>query len=445
MPFDAPVAVGDLVGNRVPSIVAGNATGQVYAFGPDGSLLSGWPVTMDDAADVFVSIGALGPPNPRYVVAVCGHEMRAIRYDGVDVSPLWGTFADVLIRPAAIGDVDSDGVAEIVTLKGSFFHVHNLNDFSSEAFRHFPGEFFSDAPTLADFDLDGTLEIAAPTMSGKMYLLNHDGSDFSASWPITVSPGIPLTAAALADFLGPHEVEMAFAEATGAVHVRWFDGIEGFSYPQSSGSSAIYMPPMLSRVNALPSNVNIGTTNGATGTGRSWRNLGAVPDGWPKNLPGPVEETFASGDIDNDGRNELVVLGVGFLTVLDVGIAPETNPYFDWPMYGHDAQRTGCLACIEILTGIGDTPDVPWKTGLYVHPNPFNPSTMIEYEVASAGKVSLEIFDVGGRRVAALIDAEHRDAGRYSIPYTATTASGIYFARLKTVGGVVTRKLVLLK
>jgi hypothetical protein len=167
--------------------------------------------------------------------------------------------------------------------------------------------------------------------------------------------------------------------------------------------------------------------------------------GWPRNLPGPVEETFASGDIDLDGRNEIVVLGVNYLTVFDVGVAPASNPRAHWPMYGYDAQRTGCLACEEILTGVDDTPKPQLTTNLAAHPNPFNPSTTIEYDVARAGKVSLEIFDVAGRRVATLIDGENRPVGRYSLTYHATGASGVYFARLRTAGGEVTRKIVLLK
>jgi hypothetical protein len=158
-----------------------------------------------------------------------------------------------------------------------------------------------------------------------------------------------------------------------------------------------------------------------------------------------VEETFASGDIDNDGRNEIVVLGVNFLTVLDVGTAPSSVARNHWPMYGYDAQRTGCLACPETMVAVGDTPSAPPTNSIEAHPNPFNPTTTIEYELAHAGKVSLEIFDVGGRHVATLIDDEPRDAGQYSVTYRATGASGLYFVRLRTVSGDVTRKIVLLK
>ncbi len=446
IPYDAPVAVGDLVGNGIPYVVCGNAAGQVYAFKPDGTPVPGWPVSMNAAASVYVSIGALGPPNPRYVVAVCNHEMRVIRYDGTNVSPAWGTFTDAFTRPAAIGDIDNDGVTEIVTLKGAWFHANRLDQGSPAAFRNFPGEVFSDAPTLADIDGNGTLEIAAPTVSGKMFLLKNDGTNYSASWPITVSPGIALTSAAMGQILGTSEPELVFGEATGAVHVRYFTGAEQTGYPLASGSSSLYMPPMLSPVNVSGSNVNVGTTGGLYGTALSWRNIPGSPVvGWPKNLPGFVEETFASGDIDLDGRNELVVLGLDFLTVLDVGTPPMATPRNHWPMYGYNAQRTGCLACADILTGVGDEPGLELSTTLNAHPNPFNPATTIEYDVARAGTVSLEIFDVAGHRVATLINREYRPAGHFSFSYNAKLTSGVYFARLRTAGGEATRKILLLK
>lgn len=448
MPYDAAVAVGDLSGGGVPTIVAGTRDGVVHAFGPDGTPLPGWPVTMAAAANVFVSIGALGGQDARHVVAVCGQEMRALRANGQDASPAWGTFTEPVIHPAAIGDVDGDGTAEIVTLKGGWLHVNSLTQDTSEAFRFFPGEVFSGAPALADIDADGTLEIAAPTAAGRLHVLNHDGTDFSAAWPITVPSASALTGVAFANILGTGEPELVFGEReTGLIHIRYWNGNEQGGYPKDSGSTVLYMPPMITPVNVSVANVNVGTTDGLSGTARSWRNLGMVPDGWPKNLPGPVEETFAAGDIDRDGRNELVVVGVEFVTVLDVGVEPVSSPGWDWPMFGYDAQRTGCLDCDEVITAVGDdqTPG-PVAASLVAYPNPFNPATVIEYTVGRGGPVSLAVFDLAGRRVATLVDGEHRAAGRHTVGYTALqSASGVYFVRLQTPDGEATEKIVLLK
>jgi hypothetical protein len=428
VPFDAPVAVGDITGNGEVAIVTGTIDGRVFAYDPNGQLMPGWPISIGEVANTFVAVG--------------GHRIGVYRYDGDPINPGWGTFTDVISRPAAIGDVDHDGVTDVVTLKGPYMHVHSLDQTAPEHFRWFPGEVFNDAPTLADVNGDGTLEIAAPTVSGKMYLLNYDGTDYSPTWPLNVAPGVPLTSASLAQFVGTTDVDMAFAESGGDVHMIISTGVEQATYPKVLAPAVIYQPPILTTVSATSSNISIGTV---TSVGHSWRNTGPASPGWPRNLPGAVEESFASGDIDNDGRNELVVLGLDFLTVYDVGQPPQTTPRNHWPMYGYDAQRTGCLACVETFSGVGDAPAAALAGDLVIHPNPFNPATTITYQVARAGAVTLAVYDVHGRLVDTLLDGEHREPNRYSLRYEGRLASGVYFLRLVTSGEGFARKMVVLK
>jgi hypothetical protein len=64
-------------------------------------------------------------------------------------------------------------------------------------------------------------------------------------------------------------------------------------------------------------------------------------------------------------------------------------------------------------------------------PNPFNPSTHINYALPEAAYVSLVIYDVLGREVASLANGYH-GAGYYSVIWNASSAaSGLYFARLR--------------
>ncbi|HEX2984586.1 MAG TPA: FlgD immunoglobulin-like domain containing protein, partial [Ignavibacteriales bacterium] len=83
-------------------------------------------------------------------------------------------------------------------------------------------------------------------------------------------------------------------------------------------------------------------------------------------------------------------------------------------------------------------------------PNPFNPTTNIKFSVAAAGKVSLVIYDVLGKRVKTLVD-DLRGAGEHTIVWNgkdntgASVASGIYFYQIKTQNYVKTMKMMLLK
>ena len=83
-------------------------------------------------------------------------------------------------------------------------------------------------------------------------------------------------------------------------------------------------------------------------------------------------------------------------------------------------------------------------------PNPFNPSTAIRYYLPDASRVTLEIYDVSGRAVARLVDAEQK-AGIYEVMWDGTDSfggrvgSGVYFYRLRAGKDIMTRKMVLLR
>jgi|GEM_PF-987035 len=79
-------------------------------------------------------------------------------------------------------------------------------------------------------------------------------------------------------------------------------------------------------------------------------------------------------------------------------------------------------------------------------PNPFNPSTTIRYELPTAARVDLAIYDVRGRLVARLVDQEDQGAGRHEVVFAPRgLASGVYLAHLKAGGQVQTRRMVLVK
>ena len=79
------------------------------------------------------------------------------------------------------------------------------------------------------------------------------------------------------------------------------------------------------------------------------------------------------------------------------------------------------------------------------HPNPFNPSTAIRFELRDASFVKLAVYDVSGREVVRLVD-DWRFAGKHEITFDGSgLSSGVYFARLIADGFSQTRKLLLIK
>ena len=84
------------------------------------------------------------------------------------------------------------------------------------------------------------------------------------------------------------------------------------------------------------------------------------------------------------------------------------------------------------------------------YPNPFNPSTMINYGVPKNGTVSLIVYNILGQRVRTLVNAP-MTAGRYSIAWDgrneagSVLSSGVYFYRLQAGATALVKKMLLLK
>ena len=83
------------------------------------------------------------------------------------------------------------------------------------------------------------------------------------------------------------------------------------------------------------------------------------------------------------------------------------------------------------------------------YPNPFNPSTIIPYQLPSPTRVRLEVFNLLGQRVATLVDGE-QPAGFHTAAWAATDASGqavgagVYLYRLSGDGAKITRRMLLI-
>jgi endo-1,4-beta-xylanase len=78
-------------------------------------------------------------------------------------------------------------------------------------------------------------------------------------------------------------------------------------------------------------------------------------------------------------------------------------------------------------------------------PNPFNPTTNIQYGIPKTSKVTLKIYDVLGRIVQTLVNTEQKP-GNYSVTFNAQNlSSGVYFYRLEAGNYVSAKKLILIK
>lgn len=124
---------------------------------------------------------------------------------------------------------------------------------------------------------------------------------------------------------------------------------------------------------------------------------------------------------------------------------------FGIPLYFCHQQEAQALfdVLLPTMLALGPFPECAARIDEYMlnqnYPNPFNATTEIVYELPKAGKASLRVFDILGREVATLVNADVT-AGSHRVMFDGSElASGVYFYRLQAGNFVATRKMLLLK
>jgi thermitase len=234
-------------------------------------------------------------------------------------------------------------------------------------------------------------------------------------------------------------------------------GCTSASAPQASGLAALVLsvnPGVEARV-ANPELQNLikatatsyGTTNWA-GYGRinaykalkyTIENHGAVLGVGMSQVTLPLWENMTlKSDIDLASNTTLTIAANNLVT-----IAAHSGTV---TIGGHAGGAANIITSDEpriIAESIETVPDRFILSNNY--PNPFNPSTVIEYTLRDPVNVKLEIYDILGRRVAVLVN-EIQQPGRYGVTWDASYASsGTYLYRIQAGSFVETRRMILMK
>ncbi len=99
------------------------------------------------------------------------------------------------------------------------------------------------------------------------------------------------------------------------------------------------------------------------------------------------------------------------------------------------------------------SPEIPGDLRFSMHqnvPNPFNPATVLSFELPGRSQVNLAVFDLAGRHVITLMRGE-QEAGQHRVTWNGRNAAGqsvsagVYFYRLEAGGLQQTRRMTLIK
>ena len=182
------------------------------------------------------------------------------------------------------------------------------------------------------------------------------------------------------------------------------------------------------------------------------------------NISDPANPYWAySSDIwaaDVFGRGNYAYLASGDAGLRILDISDPANPVdaggYDTPGravdvfisgdYTYVADSSSLMILRFTPTGIGDSDNLPGDFTLSQnYPNPFNAQTTIQYSLPKAGGVSIDIFDILGRKIETLAEGIMPAGNHQAIWNASAQSSGIYFYRIKAGESVETKKMVLMK
>ncbi len=163
--------------------------------------------------------------------------------------------------------------------------------------------------------------------------------------------------------------------------------------------------------------------------------------------------TYTEGLGMYDGRQLLLYYhdnsGILSNQVLDLGIATVSDSTSIWvSTFDNNQHSYSGLSILTIAnsTGVNENSSIPSKFQLLQNfPNPFNPTTVIKYTVAKESRVTLNVYNLLGEKIATLVNANQK-AGNYKVNFNASNlTSGVYFYTLKAGNFKETKKMLLIK
>ena len=204
-------------------------------------------------------------------------------------------------------------------------------------------------------------------------------------------------------------------------------------------------------------------------------------------LPAVEFSSVRWGDYDADGDYDIILSGAtqtgrvtevfeneaGLFTPIDAGMSAVSKSAAEWGDFNQDGfldafvtgELTGATrqATLYLAVPVPEAPSsaspdkgadretisnaaIPGAFELLPnYPNPFNPSTSIQYALPEASIVYLAVYDVTGKQVAVLADG-YQEAGTHEVSFDGRDlASGVYLTRMVSSGGVFVKQMILLK
>jgi hypothetical protein len=288
--------------------------------------LPGFPIT---AGDEIWSSPALadinGDGNKEAIFGTNKGNLHAIGLDGEDVAGFPVVLSDIIRSSPALGDLNGDGSIEIVVgCDDGMLYVFSQNGSMLPGFPVETAGSITSSPSIGDIDGDEEPEIVVGSTDGGIYAWNSDGSNVCGFPLITggevwSSPalgdmlgdgGLDITVGALSACKGIEQCIIQYIQGAsgGKIYSLNYEGksLAGFPKYLSQSDNIGYASPILCDIDrdgrmevviAGTQNLYVKTSDGNRDDYR----------GFPRKVSGSLQDShIAMGDIDNDGKPEIV-------------------------------------------------------------------------------------------------------------------------------------------
>jgi hypothetical protein len=438
----SPMALGDFDDNGHVDIVTRGATARSLSFllnEGGGRIVEGYDLTTLGDVTHLIPADVDGDGWPDLVCltrdASSGVEIYMNRHSG----PLRRAAVLETDGEVTAGDFDGDGRLDLASLFGRVWLGNGDGTFRLLSQSGFdagggPSSADRDIPTLGlreSGSIAGTAAVASRLTSGDF---NGDGlDDLARGWSLSVQVHLSRGDGTFAEpqlyggGLQVYPIQAADMNGDGRDDIVARGNLSGISILYSTGATT---PTPVSWLHSRLARVDGG------GVMLSWD----VP-------PDARASAFSILRSVDDGEREILtprpLSGLARYEFLDA--APPAGRLRYWI---EELTRTGAVEThgpFELEEGAAAPGDRPVLHA--VHPNPFRGTTRLSFTLAEGGAATLTVHDVAGRRVATLLDGA-LPPGRHTAAWDgagdagAPLPSGLYFLRLETPTGAVTRKIV---
>lgn len=371
-------------------------------------------------------------------VVVANHANNQVSFmygDGTGHFPVKAAYtADTQVRGVVVLDLDGDGWDDVVASSRAGSGTHgNLSLFINNGDGTFASRVNFEAGVVQETSLavgdannDGIMDVFLGNFAvprSVTVLLGDGNGGLVAQTPVATS-GQPWMLAT-GDVNGDGNVDVFSANSSGnGVGVHLGNGAGGISPVTTLAAGAFPLAIDAGDIDG-DGDLDLVSSNYGSGTWTIFENNGAGSFVSAHTLNASAAGSCATlHDRDNDGD-------------LDLSGLDEVD---DWVyLFANDTSSTHVPPVLPAAVTMAQN-----------HPNPFNPSTSIRFELSRGGDVVLTVFDASGAFVATIASGRY-EAGPHEVEWNGTgaggrrVASGAYFYRLIANGVEIARKMMLLK